>query len=210
MQRHKEMPNRKTVYRGAKLGLWISVQRHAYNQPRRGALTAERIAALEAIEGWAWQLRDIDQGWQQHYDLLLKYVAENRQVPKRTTKYEGVPLGTWVQTQRAAYHGKLSSHMTSERIHALERVEGWYWKLDRDARWWEMYGRLEAYMDVHGSRPPVQYAEDGVKLGSWAQDQRSRYLTAEKQQAAPERFAALSRLRGWRWQGRAVAGDSHN
>ena len=92
-------------------------------------MTTERIADLEKI-GFEWGLGN-DSLWQTVYEELIAYKQQNGHcnVPRRYAQNK--PLGTWVQTQRHQ-HGLLCkgkpSHMTTERIAALEKI-GFEWRL---------------------------------------------------------------------------------
>lgn len=46
------LPKNAEQFEGAKVGIWCMTQRKAY---RKGTLSAERVAALEAVELWVWK-----------------------------------------------------------------------------------------------------------------------------------------------------------
>ena len=51
--KHHALPGPSVVYAGRDLYQWATVQRSKY---KKNKLTPERIAALEALPGWAWQI----------------------------------------------------------------------------------------------------------------------------------------------------------
>lgn len=59
-----------TVHEGFALGAWVARRRAHY---RRGALDPARVAALEALPGWAWS-RTVD-AWPRGLAALRSYVA---------------------------------------------------------------------------------------------------------------------------------------
>jgi hypothetical protein len=91
---------------------------------RKGFLAPERAAALEAIEGWVWDR--LDQSWAEGFAALSGYtvVHGTASVPQLHIAADGMRLGNWVSSQRAAWHrGRLSE----QRAAALEALPGWTW-----------------------------------------------------------------------------------
>ena len=116
------------------LGRWARQQRATHRALLRGEasiMTAHRMAALEAVPYWTWevdveQLRDED--WQRRLGELQEFVAGHGRLPWRK---EG-PLGGWVGTQRRARKaldqgGQGRLRMTQDRVAALEAVPHWKW-----------------------------------------------------------------------------------
>jgi superfamily II DNA or RNA helicase len=122
---HARVPQ-KHLEDGAKLGLWVSIQRR---NGLKGTLSEERRGRLEAIPGWTWHGKDVL--WENNYVLLAEYTKESgtSRVPYGAM-VEGMKLGVWVYGQRAAYaKGKLSE----DRRKRLEKLPGWTWKPPRGA-----------------------------------------------------------------------------
>jgi len=121
------MPSQKGEYQGVKLGSWISEQRLAKKGKSKVVMSPERVAALEAIPGWVWDV-DLDATWQTNLGLLQKYIGEFGRLPLQITEYESVRLGRWVNAQRSAKKGGNGvCKMTPEREAALEAIPGWRW-----------------------------------------------------------------------------------
>jgi len=51
VEEHQKQPAQSTTYRGVKLGTWVSRQRAV---KKKGTMSPEREASLEAIPGWRW------------------------------------------------------------------------------------------------------------------------------------------------------------
>ena len=101
---------------GFPLGTWVANRRHGKNPP-------DRVAALEVLPGWSWDLFEDD--WRAAFELLGRYVQRegHARVPVGHLE-EGFPLGRWVSKRRSAHrHGELSA----ERVDLLEGMPGWTW-----------------------------------------------------------------------------------
>lgn len=180
------------VVDGTRLGKWIARQRQAW---KNGTLPPERIADLESVPGWTWDARIAE--WETEYDLLCAYVAANghARVPARHIVGD-VRLGNWVNTQRGAWkRGELST----DRVTRLAALPGWAWDL-HDAYWDQAFSLVQAYATEHGdARVPWTCVLDGIRLGAWVGNQRSRMKTGR---LSAERVARLEALPGWTWDAR--------
>ena len=118
---------------GLTLGEWIHSQRSAY---RKKLMPADRIAALEAIPGWAWKVNHrqgdkitFDQG----LSALKAFVQAHGQMPPHR-EVGGEPLelhlGKWVSKCRSRTR---EGNMTPDQIAALEYVSGWWWERPKPA-----------------------------------------------------------------------------
>ncbi|WP_081272087.1 DEAD/DEAH box helicase [Mycobacteroides immunogenum] len=115
---------------GYRLGFWVAAQRQSY---QRHLLSPERIAALEALAGWTWSVREAR--WQSGLAELLRYRVEHGHlhVPQNYLTPSGDRLGVWVSNQRVA---KRSGQLSPERVRALEALDGW--------SWWAYTARMDA------------------------------------------------------------------
>jgi len=170
---------------GYKLGSWVSDQRI-----RKGSISNQRIALLESLKGWTWDL--LTDQWNDGFERLKTYIEETGTArPSAKLKLtDGFTLGQWVSTQRT-YKDSLGS----ERIALLESLEGWSWDALTD-RWNESFEILKAYTDEIGTaRPSAEFKiNDEFPLGSWVSRQR-----ANKDSLGSERIALLESLKGWAW-----------
>jgi len=107
---------------GFLIGSWVDSRRTEY---RRGLLSAERVARLEAeFPDWRWNVRDAM--FTTGLAHLRRYVAANgTSNARRRDVIDGFPIGTWVQSRRTDYRkGRLSA----ERIRRLEtEFPDWRW-----------------------------------------------------------------------------------
>lgn len=157
---------------GVKLGIWISSQRYAYSKNK---LSEERIHRLESI-GMSWQ-RDISR-WEEGYLHAADYFEVNQTLNPTVgyTSADGFPLGVWVSAQRRKYQsGKLSD----ERINRLEKL-----KIDWnpiEALWQEGYANAMEYRKIYGNlyANSSYITDDGYKLGTWLNNQRTKYRTGK-------------------------------
>ena len=178
---HGRLPARGSSGRDAKIGSWVHNQRS-----RRGILPPERVAALEAVPGWAWEAADT---WPDRLALLGAFVTEHGRVPRAGGEsYRGVRIGTWVSTQRTN-----RSKLPPERIAALEAVPGWV--CESADTWPDRLALLSAFVTEHGRLPAQRETYHGVKIGTWITNQRTN-----RSKLAPERVAALEAVPGWVWE----------
>jgi hypothetical protein len=109
-------------------GSWQSHMRKYYKntiENKKGTkLSNERIAALNATEGWEW---DSD-SFQDNLDhWITQYRKNGNKTPSKHAKDPDMKrAGIWQSTMRQGYN-KNASWMTQERIAVLNATEGWKW-----------------------------------------------------------------------------------
>ena len=167
------------------LVLWVSTQRAG-----KDSLTPERIALLESLPQWSWDL--ISDKWNEGYEYLKAFTKEIgiARPPYGFKTKDGFRLGGWVSTQRFK-----KNKLTPERIALLESLPQWSW--ERIAEQWDAgFQFLKAYVEETGSaRPSAQFkTKDGFHLSKWVYKQR-----AGKDTLSPARIALLESLQGWKW-----------
>jgi hypothetical protein len=153
---------------GTGLGTWISGQRYSY---QKGRLPAEQIKLLNQI-GMSWH-RDVSR-WERGYQYAEEYCKRNgsaNPVVDYMTE-DGFALGAWIATQRTKYKtGKLKRG----QIERLERLNiAW---TPAESFWDKGYQHAKSYFEAHGDLG-CTYSfemEDGFKLGSWLNNQKTRY-----------------------------------
>jgi hypothetical protein len=176
---------------GYKLGQWVTIQRTVY---RDGEMSKERQARLEALPDWSWDPRN--SRWDYGYSALEDHVRVNgsARVP-RSGRHSGKPdqLANWVQTQRTWY---ARGSLRADRATRLEVLPGWVWD-PHEAAWEEGFAKVQEYAAVHGDCiVPHSVIQDGYRLGSWVNNQRTNYL---KGALRPEYAERLESLPGWVW-----------
>jgi superfamily II DNA or RNA helicase len=182
-------PSATHVEDGFGLGHWVNSQRVAW---KNGNLDRQRAHLLESLPKWSWSALDTD--WENSYSALRRLAQrEGHARPPQRLVEDGIPIGTWVASQRQRYKkGKLSP----ERVQRLESLPDWAWDA-REATWGEHYQALCRYVEREGhARPQRGYVENGFKLGSWVQIQRNVH---RRGRIDPERASRLEALPGWDW-----------
>ncbi|KAJ1450494.1 helicase associated domain-containing protein, partial [Pelagophyceae sp. CCMP2097] len=116
------VPQSFTTADGAKLRVWVDMQRRAYKADK---LSPERVERLKAAVGFVWHAHA--DGWGAHFELLTAYhVAHGHcAVPFKFAAADGTKLGKWVSAQRRAYK---AGELSPERAQRLEAV-GFAWRV---------------------------------------------------------------------------------
>lgn len=114
---------------GVGLRAWIAAVRRRYDA---GELPAERVARLEAIDGWMWapaptRTEEWDAAWSEALGRLRRWAGANGRAapPNDVVLDDGFRLGGWVNKQRSAYR---AGRLSPERTRRLEALPGWVWK----------------------------------------------------------------------------------
>jgi len=117
----------------SQLSDWASGQRMAYS---RGHLASDRVAALEAVPGWCWNV------WEAKVEVAVDAAAawlarEGPVDPTLAHRENGVPVRAWMARWRSDHaKGELSPDV-AER---LDSIAGWSWKPLPSARALEVTG----------------------------------------------------------------------
>lgn len=122
---HLRVPARHREVDGLVLKNWVNNRRTDY---KAGRLSAEEIAAIEAVPWWSWNAQV--EGFERGIRYLRDYAAEHgtARVPLGHRTSDGFKLGSWVNNRRTEFRaGKL----TAERADMLEAIEGWRWGTSR-------------------------------------------------------------------------------
>ena len=205
-----KVPVRYETPEGIRLGSWISnLRTYRKNQAQRHYLTAERIAALDAI-GMIWDVPD--HLWQQYYGACLRYFQEHGDldVPLSFTTEQGLRLGMWIQQIRSAYRnpGK-NAPLSQEQIQALE-VLGMTWKRKSNTQWERGYDEAFSYYKAFGhlNVPTTYQTPDGFHLGRWLCRQRDRQDMPAAQQEKLDRLGMVWKKEG-PWKKRLALAESY-
>jgi tRNA A-37 threonylcarbamoyl transferase component Bud32 len=110
---------------GVNLYAWVNRQQQHYKMGRLQR-QGDRLARLDAIEGWKWWLPVADR-WERNYEALVAFQEREGHVQPPEGHFEnGVSLWRWVGYQRLRYaDGKLLRY--PDRIARLEAIPGWEW-----------------------------------------------------------------------------------
>ncbi|WP_165449738.1 DEAD/DEAH box helicase [Krasilnikovia cinnamomea] len=193
--RHARVPAKFTTADGFQLGTWVSNRRR-----RRGQLSPDQVAQLEALPGWVWDTKE--DGFAEGLEKLRAYADEHghARVPKTFVTDDGFPLGGWVSKRRSFHRdGKLSA----DREEQLEAVPGWVWD-KYEADFAEGLEKLRAYADEHRHArvPAVFVTDDGFPLGGWVRKRRNFHRDGK---LSADREEQLEAVPGWVWDAREAS-----
>lgn len=180
---------------GFALGEWIVYNRQRYVN---NSLPAERIARLEAL-GMVWDTSALL--WDKSYAAAVQFYLQDGtlEIPVKYVTPDGMALGVWLGSQRAAYK---DGTLSEEQIARLEAL-GVDWTNRNDRKWQTAYEAAVRYYKVHGDlNVPSEYVdEDGILLGKWVSRQRYAWQNPTRSSArvTPERKALLDEL-GMNWE----------
>ena len=180
---------------GFALGEWIVYNRQRY---QGGSLSDDRIERLESL-GMVWDTGSIL--WEKNYAAAVQYHLEHDdlEIPVKYVTPDGMALGVWLGSQRAAYK---EGTLTAVQIEKLEAL-GVDWANRTDRKWQTAYEAAVKYYNAHGNIDvPTEYIdEDGILLGKWVSRQRYAWQNPERSSArvTPERKALLDEL-GMNWE----------
>ncbi len=178
-----------------RVGSWVNTQRVNY---KKGTLSSERIAILNAMPYWTWGL---EEQWEY---TRLEYMAFYQKHGKQPSQYSKHPdekrLGYWGANQRSIYQ---KGNLSSERFTILNSSPGWDWGKDRTEitpeEIWEQT-RLEyiTFYQNTGKRPTSRSDNpEERRLCTWCQYQRNTYKEGK---LSAERIKLLASLPGWIWE----------
>ena len=165
---------------GLNLASWVNKQR-----ARKHTLTPDRLKRLNSL-GFNWDPR-VDR-WEQNFSALQKFCMREGHCRVVPNHWEGgLMLGRWVFLQRMT-----KDRLAPERLKRLDSI-GFSW--DPHVEQWEQnFAALQTFRKREGHcRVEQRHQEDGLKLGVWVSNQRSK-----KKLLSPERLKRLDAL-GFSW-----------
>ena len=188
---HARVPDSYVSLGGHRTGGWVGARRRDY---AAGTLSADRIAELEAIDGWVWN--PFDEQWTTGLAAVTAYVTKHgdARVPTSYVSPDGHRTGRWVSGHRNSY---VTGRLTPDRIAELESLPGWVWNW-LDEKWATGLAAVRAYVDDNGhARVPLSYVSpDGHRTGGWVGNRRADCAAGR---LSAERVAELEALPGWVW-----------
>jgi hypothetical protein len=86
--------------------------------------------------------------------------------------------------------------LDADRQRRLGGLPKWTWDL-LEVQWEEAFGLLTQYVEREGqARVPIEYTEDGLKLGKWVSGQRAAYKAGKLDAGRQRRLEGLPK---WTW-----------
>ena len=199
---HLDIPAAYTTADGHSLGAWVATQRKVYLGRTAGCLSMEQIKRLEEI-GMCWQGAR-EAAWERHFSEAEKYFRQhgNLAIPADYVTGDGCRLGRWVRRQKELLKGqgkgyfqgmdvmgdresrgrerekcKNANSVSADKVKAIhvERLTkiGMVW--ESGDPWERRYALAKEYYKGHGNlQIPADYVVDGVWLGRWVREQKSK------------------------------------
>lgn len=177
---------------GFPLGAWTKARRAEF---RKGSLNEERRRTLEALPGWAPDVRQARRD--SFMSALRAFVArEGHAIVPRGHTEATLQLGNWVHQQRNDYR---RGRMSERRRKVLDCVPGWVWEPFRESAE-RMLDAVRQFADEHGHADvPYTHRDGSFSVGVWVSEQRALHRDGRLD---GERKAALEGLPGWSWKDR--------
>lgn len=172
------------------------------NRHDADAIVRERFEIIDEVRECRQLFERLEEtltlSWDLMYAQAEAYYRANGalDVPRRYTTPEGLPLGSWISTQRKARRGMCSGRLSQEQIARLDSI-GMIWENCQELRWEKSYALARAYYEANGNlNVPADFITgDGFQLGRWLANQRQlRSGLNRRSRLSPERVARLDAL----------------
>ena len=165
---------------GLKLGVWVSTQRL-----KKDRLTSDRFNRLNSL-GFNWDPRA--EQWEEGFAALQKFhKREGHCLVVDGHEEDGLKLRNWVNHLR-----NRKDQLTPDQLRRLNSL-GFNFDLHGES-WEQGFAALQTFHEREGHCLVVDgHEEDGLKLGSWVRNQRSR-----KNGLTPDQLRRLYSL-GFSW-----------
>ena len=156
---------RRTIYEGVNIGFWVNTQCQLF---KNGKLPEDKIQKLKDV-GLELDIRKAS--WDTKYKTLCRAIS-NRVKITETTVYEGINIGSWINTQRQLFkNGKLSEDKA-------QKLKGIGLELEIDTRnivpWEENYNTLCKALN-NGVKITQRTVYEGINIGKWLSNQRTLF-----------------------------------
>ena len=182
---------------GFRLGLWVSNLRRR-NETRKKALDHSQISRLRQVEPLIFEART-DTSFVDGCEAFRLFAERegHSSIPREHIE-NGVSLHIWVGNRRQDYK---KNRLSKTEIKALEALPNWSWHKFDDA-WNSAFTKLLNFVRETGHADvPTKHIQDGFKLGSWVNGQRTRYSS---QTLSSERVRKLQSVNGWTWKSKRL------
>lgn len=160
------------------LRAWVTRQRV---QRRNGRLSDVKAAALDNIDGWAWNRNEVEQ---QRWLLRFEQFRQHQLTHPSVHPPEPGAVRRWVLSQRQQYQ---QGTLSTERIGMLETVDGWTWDpLGED--WDRRYNEYRKWCETSG---PGCLPLAVTSIGKWASRQRGLHRAGKLSVGRAQRLDAI-------------------
>lgn len=180
------------IYKGKKLGSWISKQREAYN---KGILLEGRVNKLNEL-GMVWNYSQFH--WNRMFSELKKFNKKNGNILITVDYKVNFPDGTfnlydWVLKNRVN-----KKNLSDSQIKKLNILNfNWDLKHVKQLKSWEkgyLYAKNFYKRNGHLRVPEAYIDEDGFYLGSWIRRQRDYYNNGKRTSDQIKRLEQIGML----------------
>eukprot|EP00546_Thalassionema_frauenfeldii_P014664 CAMPEP_0178929028 /NCGR_PEP_ID=MMETSP0786-20121207/20299_1 /TAXON_ID=186022 /ORGANISM="Thalassionema frauenfeldii, Strain CCMP 1798" /LENGTH=432 /DNA_ID=CAMNT_0020605093 /DNA_START=153 /DNA_END=1451 /DNA_ORIENTATION=+ len=160
------------------LGNWVRNQKNRYRELLKGktsGMSPERFEALSAIGFWESFETNADR-WNQRFRELTEFYDNFGHSNVPADYAENYQLGQWVMNQRdhfKRYVAGFSSPLSERRIASLESLD-FHWNRNSHD-WYQMYERLKAFSQKHGSIQIPSEDTANADLRLWLYQQRYQH-----------------------------------
>lgn len=163
---------------------------------RQGKLTAEEIAALEALPGWLWQAPRFDEEVRSRAKAMLQ-AGMSRSAIAAQFNAEGIEGSSGDMVWTGTAINKLVTSYADRTQGATSRDVRWERRYVQLLKWTETFGALQRY---NPGIPPT--------LTRWVTCQKSYHRTKDPR-LTKARIAQLEALPGWFWGKAKPANPCH-
>ena len=174
-------------------GIWQNRQR---TSKKKGTLSTERSAELEAIPGWEWEADAYTLWEEQRHHWIIQYEKLQKTPSNSSKDPEEKRAACWQHNQRTA---KKMGALSTERIAGLEAISGWEWGTEREETYtWEEQKQnwITQYEKLQRTPSQTSKETEEKRAGTWQSKQR----TSKRRGAlSTERSAELEAIPGWKW-----------
>lgn len=187
-------PRTDCIYKGFKLGEWISNQKRLPNKDVISDYTKYRMNMLDDL-GIKWVREYIPKEWMKNYSMAKEYYKEYGDLLISKDYMIGdFNLYNWVIKQKSLINDKDPQSISKVK---LLNVIGMTWDTKHDLKWMKTYAKVVAYCNEYGSLKDMKtkYKYKGFSIGQWIANQRFEYNMSN---LSDERFKLLDKL-GMRW-----------
>jgi superfamily II DNA or RNA helicase len=173
-------------------GIWQNRQR---TSKKKGTLSTERSAELEAIPGWEWEADAYTLWEEQRHHLIIQYEKLQKTPSNSSKDPEEKRAACWQHNQRTA---KKMGALSTERIAGLEAIPGWEWGRDKIYMTWEEQKKnwITQYEKLHRTPSQTSNETEEKRAGTWQSKQRT---SKRRGTLSIERSAELEAIPGWTW-----------
>lgn len=174
---HLKVPHSYITDDGIRLGdVVVRIRAYRKNGSNSCYITPERIKQLDSL-GMIWNVSD--NTWIRNMEVLREYYANhgNLNLPYDYSTEDGVNISKWLRGIKTIYRNQSKRHtLDKELVKALEdmKIE---WRTDFEIKWQRGYRNLCMFYEKNKTCdvPKNYVSEDGQKLSTWVQNQKTNF-----------------------------------